>query len=149
MAAMAAVAIDDLAKVMGGKRLFRFGVGNDRDFRRSVEAGLPYASLEAVMTRFGFTRAELSAVLRLPSRTMARRRREGRLDADESDRLLRLARIASEAARILGTADTAAGWLRDENRALGYEIPLDLLRTDVGARQVEQILGRIEYGVFS
>lgn len=149
MAAMAAVAIDDLAKVLGGKRQFRFGVGNDRDFRRSVEAGLPYASLEAVMTRFGFTRPEMSGVLRLPPRTMARRKREARLNADESDRLLRLARIGAEAARILGDEGNAVGWLRDPNRALGYEIPLGLLQTDIGARQVEQILGRIEHGVFS
>lgn len=149
MAAMAAVAIDDLARVLGGKRQFRFGIRSDRDFRRSVEAGLPYASLEAVTAKFGFTRAETASALRLPPRTMARRKREGRLNADESDRLLRLARVTSEAERILGDGTRAVGWLRDPNRALGYEIPLELLQTDIGARQVEQILGRIEYGVYS
>ena len=101
------------------------------------------------MTRFGLTRPEVSAVLRLPPRTMARRKREGRLDPDESDRLLPLARIAAEAARILGDEEAAVGWLRDPNVALGGEMPMALLRTDIGARQVEQILGRIEYGVYS
>lgn len=149
MAAMAAVAASGIAQALGGRRVLRLGAASERDLRRRVEAGLPYASLDAVMTKFGLTRPEMSAVLRLPQRTMARRKREGRLDPNESDRLLRLARIAAEAARILGDEEAAAGWLRDPNVALGGEVPMALLQTDIGARQVEQILGRIEYGVYS
>lgn len=149
MAAMAAVAASEIAQALGGRRVLRGGAASERDLRRRVEAGLPYASLESVMTRFGLTRPEMSAVLRLPPRTMARRKRESRLDPDESDRLVRLARIAAEAARILGDKEKAVGWLRDPNMALGGEIPMELLQTYIGARQVEEMLGRIEYGVYS
>lgn len=149
MAAVVRVAASDIAEALGGRRLLRLDAASERGLRRSVEAGLPYASLEAVMRKFGLARPDVSTVLRLPVRTMARRKREGRLDPDESDRLLRLARIAAEAARILGTEEKAVGWLRDPNIALGGEVPMDLLQTDIGARQVEEILGRIEYGLYS
>lgn len=149
MAEVAPLLARSIAEILGGKQILRLRSPTANDLRRGVEAGLPYASLEALMSRFGLSRSEVASVLGLPARTMARRKRERRLRPDESDRLLRLARIAAEAARILGTEEKAAGWLRDENMALGGEVPLELLRTDIGARQVEEILGRIEYGLYS
>lgn len=101
------------------------------------------------MTRFDLGRDEISRVLHLPLRTIARRKRERRLQADESDRLCRLARIAAQAEDVLGDAARAARWLRAPNRALGRQAPLALLDTDLGSRQVEEVLGRIEHGVFS
>ena len=71
------------------------------------------------------------------------------LPADESDRLLRLKRIAAEAARVLGSQESAARWLHAPNRAIRNQTPLSLLETDIGAQQVESLLGRIEHGVFS
>jgi putative toxin-antitoxin system antitoxin component (TIGR02293 family) len=50
---------------------------------------------------------------------------------------------------VLGSTDKAARWLHTENRALGGQTPLALLDTDLGTRQVEEVLGRIEHGVFS
>ncbi|MBU6422909.1 MAG: DUF2384 domain-containing protein [Chloroflexi bacterium] len=114
-----------------------------------MEAGLPYGSLEAVITRFRLSRGELADALRLPPRTLARRKREHRLRTDESDRLVRFARIAAEADRILGGEDKAGEWLRRPNGAFGGRRPLELLRTDLGTRQVEGVLGRIEFGVVS
>lgn len=149
MAEVAPVLARSIAEILGGKQILRLRSPTANDLRHGVEAGLPYASLEALMGRFRLSRSEVASVLGLPARTMARRKRDRRLRPDESDRLLRLARIAAEAARILGTEEKAAGWLRDENMALGGEVPLELLRTDIGARQVEEILGRIEYGLYS
>jgi putative toxin-antitoxin system antitoxin component (TIGR02293 family) len=85
----------------------------------------------------------------MPARTLARRRSSRKLAADESDRLYRLARIAARAVGVFGTEDKASAWLRRPNRALGNELPIRLLDTDVGARQVEDILGRIEHGIVS
>jgi putative toxin-antitoxin system antitoxin component (TIGR02293 family) len=115
----------------------------------SVRAGLPYAALESVARRFDLPQETLVRVLRLPARTLARRKKESRLRPDESDRLLRLGRVASYAEEVLGTREKAGRWLRTPNRALGGAVPLELLDTDLGAQQVEQILGRVEYGVFS
>ena len=112
-------------------------------------AGLPYASLEAVMVKFGLARGEAASALHLPQRTIARRKKERKLRADESDRLLRLARLGAQAAYVLGSEEKAARWLRRPNRALGNEVPLELLESDIGARQVEEVLGRIEHGVYN
>jgi putative toxin-antitoxin system antitoxin component (TIGR02293 family) len=50
---------------------------------------------------------------------------------------------------MIGNAEKAAQWLRTPNRALGGEVPIDQLDTDLGSKEVENILGRIAYGVYS
>lgn len=138
----------DIVEALGGQRGLRRKITSVDDLREQSRMGLPYAALEAVMARYGVTRDEASAALNLPLRTIARRK-HGRLRADESDRLVRLARIAAQATQVLGSHDKAARWLHQPNRALGNQAPLSLLDNDIGARQVEEVLGRIEYGVYS
>lgn len=149
MAPMAMIRAKYIAEALGGRKVLKADLGSTRALLRGVEAGLPYGSLEALTDRFGLNRADVAAALRLPPRTLARRKRERKLPADESDRLVRLARIAADAARVLGDERKAGSWLRDENIALGGERPIDLLNSDLGARQVEDVLGRIEFGVYS
>ena len=67
----------------------------------------------------------------------------------ESDRTVRMARVYANAVEMIGDQEKAIGWLSTPNRALGGEMPLDQLDTDTGARMVEDILGRIAYGVYS
>lgn len=88
-------------------------------------------------------------VLAIPLRTLTRRKAERRLRPEESDRLVRLARILAQAVDVLGSTEKASQWLQRPNRALGGETPLSLLDTDLGSRQVEEVLGRIEHGVYS
>lgn len=85
----------------------------------------------------------------MPQRTIARRKKEQRLRADESDRLLRLARVVAQAAQTLGSEEKAVKWLRRPNRALGNQVPLEILDNDIGALQVDEVLGRIAHGVVS
>ena len=114
-----------------------------------VRDGLPYAAVEAVAERFEIPKEDLLRILHLPLRTLARRKKERVLRPDESDRLLRLGRIAAMAEEVLGTREKAASWLKDPNKALGGPRLLDRLDTDLGTQQVEQILGRIAHGVYS
>lgn len=140
---------ESIIGVLGGRKVLRRRISSLSELRQTVNAGLPYASVEVVMTKFGLARDETATVLRLPQRTLARRKKERRLRADESDRLLRLARIGAQAAEVLGSEEKAARWLRRPNRALENRVPLELLDSDIGARQVEDVLGRIEHGVVS
>ena len=114
-----------------------------------VRMGLPYSALEAVASGFEIGMGDLIAVLHVPARTLARRKREKRLRADESDRLFRLGRIAALAEEVLGTRQKATRWLHQPNRALGHAVPLRQLDTELGARQVEDLLLRIAHGVYS
>ena len=136
-------------QALGGPRVFRERERGYATLITRARSGLPYASLEAVASRFAITPTEIVEVLHLPARTLARRKREGRLRADESDRLLRVTRIAVMAEDTLGSREKAVHWLHAPNRALGSVAPLRQMDTDPGARQVEGVLIRIAHGVYS
>jgi putative toxin-antitoxin system antitoxin component (TIGR02293 family) len=94
--------------------------------------------------------AALTKIIRVAPRTLARRKgSESSFSSIESDRIYRVARIMSLSIEVLGSKEKAKEWLSRPNRALGGESPLNLLDTDVGAKQVEEVLGRIAHGVFS
>lgn len=85
----------------------------------------------------------------IPPRTFHRRQQlDQTLSPSESDRILRIARIASEAERVFGSPDKSSRWLSTEHPILGAT-PLDLLATDAGTQDVEEELGRIEHGIFA
>jgi putative toxin-antitoxin system antitoxin component (TIGR02293 family) len=141
-------AAEYVIEALGGVSIFKGGiVPTPAGLRERVERGLPYKSLESVRGRLQLTVPEFASVLNMPPRTLARRKQARKLDADESDRLYRLARMAAHAVAVFGTEDKAAAWLRRPNRALNGEPPVRLLGTDIGARQVEDILGRLEHGL--
>src|SRR5262245_38280965 len=140
---------ESLVEALGGKKVFKRRIVNVDELRERVKAGLPYDSLEALINKFGLARQEAAAALHLPQRTIARRKKQHKLQADESDRLLRQARVSGQAAATLGSEEKAVQWLRRPNRALGNRIPLELIGSDIGARQVEEVLGRIEHGNIS
>src|SRR6266496_804482 len=127
--------------VLGGASVFKGRtVPTSTELRERIKRGLPYRSLESVRERLRLSVPEAASVLHMPLRTLARRRQTRKLDGDESDRLYRIARVAARAFAVFGAEDKAATWLRRPNRALNGELPIDLLDTDVGARQVEDIL---------
>ena len=119
------------------------------DLREAILRGLPYSSFVALTAAFHIARKDLLTLLRVPPRTLARRKRARRFQVDESDRLFRVGRIAVQAEEVLGDREKAAAWLQESNRALGGRTPLQQLDTDLGAREVEDLLLRIGHGVYS
>jgi putative toxin-antitoxin system antitoxin component (TIGR02293 family) len=101
-----------------------------------------------VEARLGLRPTEIESMLALPARTRMRRKKTKVLSAVQSDRLYRMARIASIAVDVLGDETKTTRWLRKPNRSLGHSEPLQLLDTEIGAREVEDALGRIEHGIF-
>ncbi|HWQ54743.1 MAG TPA: antitoxin Xre/MbcA/ParS toxin-binding domain-containing protein [Bryobacteraceae bacterium] len=136
-------------EILGGEKTLGRPVSNQRDLAEAVREGLPHAALESVTRLLGLSVEALSSSLALSKRTLSRRRTQERLSTVESDRLLRLARVAAMAVQVLGNEQKASEWLKRPNRALANATPLSELDTDPGARAVEQLLGRIEHGVFS
>ena len=61
----------------------------------------------------------------------------------------RLARIVALAQQSLGSYERAMHWLKRANRALGGVAPIAAIDTELGSRQVENVLGRIAYGGIS
>lgn len=113
----------------------------------AVDEGLSVAAFERVAQSLNFTEKRLAHQLRITPSTLARRKRTGSLSVDESERLYRVAFLLERSAQVLGDLEAARRWLTTSKRALAEKTPLAFARTEPGAREVEDLLGRIEYGI--
>ena len=138
-----------LESILGGSTIFKQKVHSALDWITLIRQGLPVAAVDSVTKMVKLTQSELGITLGIPERTLARRKREGKLRSEESAKLLRLARVLKRAVEVFEENEKAIDWLKHPNRALGRYTPLSLLDTEVGANNVMDILGRIEEGVFS
>ena len=139
-----------IARILGGRKVLGKAIKNPDDLAHLVRKGLPAESVTALAEKLHLGNGVLSRKLGIPQRTLTRRLSQASLlTPAESDRTVRMARVYANAVEMIGDRDKATEWLRTPNRALGGERPLDQLDTDTGARMVEDILGRIAYGVYS
>ena len=115
----------------------------------AVREGIPAGRFDALKELLGVSTERLTEVVGISPSTLSRRRKRGRFDKDESERILRVARIALRAADVLGGPENARKWLTEPARALGGERPLAFADTEPGAREVERLLIRLEHGVYS
>ena len=113
-----------------------------------VEEGVPVTELVAFGRETGFTVDELAELVQIPSRTYARRvASKARLSLPEGERAVRVMRLYDHAKELFGTHDNTREWLNSELPALGWRTPLSFARTEQGAREVENLIGRIEHGI--
>jgi putative toxin-antitoxin system antitoxin component (TIGR02293 family) len=139
-----------IAEVLGGRKAFGQKVETSSELAKATRAGLAVGSLDTLAEELSVQRASVAKLLGISDRTLSRRvGSNGRLTATESDRVVRLARVLALAKETLGEMDRASRWLQTPNRALEGDKPIDRLDTDIGVRSVEQVLGRIEYGLYS
>jgi putative toxin-antitoxin system antitoxin component (TIGR02293 family) len=123
---------------------------NRLELVKLVERGLPFTAVEALQKQMNLTMKDMSQLLDIKLRTFLRRKNEGRLQPTESDRVLRTSRLFARATDLFeGNQDAARHWLMSPQRALGGAVPMKIARTEVGAREVEKIIGRLEHGVFT
>lgn len=139
-----------IAEVLGGRKVLGKVIRKPDDLARLVREGLPANSIAALAEKLHLGSSILSRKLGIPQRTLTRRlSQKALLTSAESDRAVRMARVYASAVEMIGNRDKAIEWLGTPNRALGGERPLDQLDTDLGARMIEDLLGRIAYGVYS
>jgi len=109
-----------------------------------LEVGLSFEALRALESNSGLDVLALAALIGIPERTL------GRLAPEESERLLRISNIFEKAVELFeGDADAAVQWLTTPKKALKGQEPLQYSRTEPGAREVENLIGRVEHGVFA
>ncbi|GAB3410163.1 DUF2384 domain-containing protein [Massilia agilis] len=124
--------------------------GDTGDMIRQMRAGTPARAIPAVAANLGVSQERLFELLRLPKSTVKGRISKNELlSATEQDRVYRAERVLNRAISVLEDAAAARTWLNRENRALGGEVPLAMLDTEVGYELVLDTLGRIEFGVIS
>ena len=115
-----------------------------------VEEGLPVMEVVQFAKEAGFTNDELAKLINIPTRTYARRVADkARLKVAEGERATRLMRLFNRAKDVFVTDENTRGWFNAKILALGWKTPLEYAQTEPGAREVENIIGRIEHGVYS
>jgi putative toxin-antitoxin system antitoxin component (TIGR02293 family) len=119
------------------------------DLIRKIQKGLRFSELETLQNSIDLPFEQLAAKLAISRSTLQRRKAAGRLSPDESDKVMRLSRLLEHATNVFGNIERARAWLKFPQRGLGGAIPLDYAETEVGAREVDNLLGRIEYSVYT
>jgi len=114
-----------------------------------VRSGLPISELDALQKVLGVPIDKLAPKLGISKATLHRRKTAGRLEPNESDRVVRFARVMGKAVEVFDTQEAARAWLAAPQFGLGGETPLDYAMTELGAREVENLLGRIDHTVYS
>ena len=130
--------------------LLGFRLSNTAKIIKRVEEGFGFQALERFQRNTQIPTNDLAEVVDIKVRTLRRRKEEGRLEPDESDRLLRLSRVFAQALELFeGDAVAARRWFYTPAKALGGEKPIALARTELGTREVEALIDRLEQGVLT
>lgn len=129
------------------KRLLGLTSDNPVLISSSQKEGLPFKSLGRLQEALDMSDRGIAHLLEMDAKTLSRRRKQGHLDPLESDRLLRVGRVVWIAIEVMeGDRKEAKEWLLEPNDFLGNKRPMDVINTDIGARQVEDMLGGMEWG---
>ena len=137
---------DRIANVMGGTAILRRRVHSIRELERTVARGLPKRALRSTVERAVTNKADVRRVMfrLVPEATFKRR---VRLSPAESERTERLARVIAAAEYAWNNQEDAREWLARPHTELGRRSPLETAMTELGARQVEELLDRLVYGI--
>jgi putative toxin-antitoxin system antitoxin component (TIGR02293 family) len=119
------------------------------DLIRKIQKGLRFSELETLQNSIDMPFEQLAAKLSISRSTLQRRKAAGRLSPDESDKVMRFSRLLEHATNVFGDVEKARAWLKHPQYGLGGAVPLDYAETEIGAREVDNLLGRIDYGVYS
>lgn len=115
-----------------------------------IEAGFSFDALERLVKTTGLPLERLRVAVRITSRTLKRRKKEKKLSPEESDRLVSVSRLLAQTFELFeGNTEAGMRWFQNPNRALNGQSPLQVASTETGAREVEKLIGRLEYGVFT
>ena len=116
---------------------------------QEIRKGLPVEAFFQLQEKLGIGTPQLAEVVGIPVRTLHRRKDEGRLTKEESDRLDRVRKLMSQATGVFESENSARAWLTRPQIGLAGFVPLELADTGAGIREVEDLLGRIDYGVYA
>ena len=117
---------------------------------KKVEAGFSFDALERLGKTTGLPLERLRVAVRITPRTLTRRKKEKKLSPEESDRLVSVSRLLTQTFELFeGNEEAGMRWFQSPNRALSGQSPLEVAATETGAREVENLIGRLEHGVFT
>ena len=123
---------------------------NSLQLVESIEKGISYSTFERLVKQYSFAMQDLADTIGINKRTLTRRKTEKKLTKFESDRLVSVARLLAQTFELFeDDKSKAMNWLNAPNRGLGGRTPLQMAQTETGLREVENLIVRLEHGVFS
>ena len=122
---------------------------HSQELIRRIKQGLRFGELQTLQGHIDIPLEQLAGKLAISRSTLQRRKAVGRLSPDESDKVMRFSRLLKFASDVFGNVDNARAWLKHPQRGLGGAVPLDYAETEIGAQEVEKLLGRIKHSVYS
>ncbi len=146
------ITLSELNKNVCKRKPFRWQMITDQDSQTVIKAlkkGYPVSVFDQLKEKLDISEKKLAVLVNIAPRTLTRRKKTGRLNSDESERILRIIRLFGHAVDILGDEEEAKRWFMAPNYGLGDTPPLEYADTEPGAREVEKLLGRLEWGVFT
>ena len=115
-----------------------------------IEKGLPFKAFVQLGKNTGISLDDLRIAVGIKQRTLTRRKQSKKLSSEESDRLVSVFRLLAQTLELFeGEKEAARNWFISPNRALGGRSPLEVSATETGTREVENLIGRLEHGVFT
>jgi len=140
-----------ITEALGGRKILGRKLDSTLEMADFIQQGLPSQAVFFLQKTLGLADEEYSATLGVSSKWLVRHRKTPKLhlDVDVSDRLVRVARLYKLAEEVLENQEAAIHWLHRPQPGLNERVPLELMRTEAGAKEVEELLYRIEYGIYS
>ncbi|MCO5242189.1 MAG: DUF2384 domain-containing protein [Chitinophagaceae bacterium] len=127
----------------------RYPVQNNADFIGIIREGIPREALDHLMDNTGLTVTEISSIIRTSDRTLRRYTAKHKLNPEQSERLIELARLYTRGEEVLGNMENFKQWMGSNVIALGNKKPKDFLDTSLGIQLIMNELGKIEHGIFA
>ncbi|MEL6580233.1 MAG: antitoxin Xre/MbcA/ParS toxin-binding domain-containing protein [Cyanobacteria bacterium J06621_12] len=143
---MNVVAIKEVVSVLGGTKKLGKSIKSDRDLEKIVTEGLPAELVEIFVDRI-YPNSPNYYYEVVPRSTLNRKLKDGSpLPLQYSERVERLARIYAFALEVWDSEEDAREFMTKKHPMLDDRTPFEASMTDLGARQVEQVLGRLMFG---
>ena len=124
-------------------------VKNVNDFIYCIREGVPKQALDNLLNVTGITVNEITNIIRISDRTLRRYTLKQKLSAEQSERVIELAKLYSRGEEVFGTLDAFKEWMNSTVMALGNKKPKEFLDTSLGIEMLMDELGRIEHGIFA
>ena len=125
------------------------GIASVQEQIGRIQAGLSFRAVRNLQTALGLPLEKIATFLGMSRATLHRRKAQGKIARNESEKLVRYQRLVKKAEEVFDDSVAAREWLTQPQPGLGNAKPVEFARTEIGAREVENLLGRIEYGVYS
>lgn len=124
-------------------------IQNNADFIDIIREGVPRKSIDHLMENTGLTVSEISTIIRTSDRTLRRYTARHKLNPEQSERLIELAKLYSRGKEVFGNMESFKHWIGSKVMALGNKKPIEFLDTSLGIALLMNELGRIEHGIFA